>query len=149
MKKNKKKIKKKSKIVPEQIINKETEKVIKKIMVKELTQSILPFSLHGINPRTIMGDQEWNKIKKQKQKEADHHCMICGCYVPHTPNDWLECHETYDIDKNKKEFKLKDVICICHKCHSFIHSGRLEILYQENKITLDEYNEIIEKGKNY
>ena len=31
-----------------------------------LTHTVLPKSIHGISPRKIMGDTEWNKIKKEK-----------------------------------------------------------------------------------
>lgn len=67
-----------------------------------LTQSPLPKSIHGINPRTIMGENAWNKLKKQKQIEANYHCMCCGDYVAHIPGDYLECHEVYSVNHEKK-----------------------------------------------
>ncbi len=36
--------------------------------VSILSHTILPVALHGKNPRTIMGETEWNKVKKEKQK---------------------------------------------------------------------------------
>ena len=113
-----------------------------------LTQSILPLSIHGVNPRTIMGDCKWNKIKKEKQKIADHHCMCCGEYVEHVPGNYLECHELYDVDLEKREFIFKDVVCICKKCHQFIHFARTWKLVEKGELTLEYYNEIMERGKN-
>ena len=113
-----------------------------------LTQTVLPKSIHGISPRKIMGDAEWNKIKKEKQKIANHHCMCCGEYVSHKPGDYLECHEIYNINIEKKECELKDVVCICHKCHEYIHLGRLQMLLKEGKITHEYYLEIFNRGNN-
>lgn len=113
-----------------------------------LTHTVLPKSIHGINPRKIMGDGEWNNVKKEKQKIADHHCMCCGEYVPHIPGNYLQCHEIYSINIEKKEFELKDVVCICHKCHEFIHLGRLQQLLKEGKITQEYYFDIIDRGEN-
>jgi hypothetical protein len=115
--------------------------------IKILAQPLLPYTLHGVNPRTIMGQTSWNKIKKVKQKEADHHCQICDRYVAHVIGDYLECHEVYEIDEEKYEFKLIDIVAICNTCHSFIHFGRTTILYNEGKITEDRYYEIYDKGQ--
>lgn len=116
--------------------------------VEILTQSILPFSIYGVNPRKIMGEYRWKQIKKEKQELADHHCMCCGEYVEHVPGDYLECHELYDIDLKKREFRLKDIVCICKKCHQFIHSGRTERLVGEGEITQEYFNEIMDRGNN-
>jgi len=114
--------------------------------VSLLSQTILPLSLHGVNPRKIMRTSEWNKIKKEKQALANHHCMCCGEYVSHVPGDWLECHEVYDIDLKNREFMLMDIVCLCKKCHAFIHQGRLGVLLSEGKVSREYYDEIIERG---
>ena len=111
-----------------------------------LAQTVLPKSLHGINPRTIMGQAKWNKLKKEKLAEADHHCMACGEFVPHVPGNYLECHEVYQIDMDKKEFKLADIICLCKKCHDYIHMGRLQMLVKEGTVTPEYYNEVVKRG---
>ncbi len=116
--------------------------------IEILAQSILPLSIHGVNPRKIMGDYKWKQIKKEKQKEADHHCMCCGEYVEHVPGNYLECHELYDIDLENREFRFKDVVCICKKCHQFIHSARTKCLVEEGEITQEYFNEIMERGNN-
>ncbi|MEY8737662.1 hypothetical protein AB9M75_10640 [Lactobacillus sp. AN1001] len=46
-------------------------------MVKVLTQPPVPPVLHYVNPRTIMEQFEWDKLKRQYRLLADHHCMIC------------------------------------------------------------------------
>lgn len=114
--------------------------------IKILTQTVLPKSIHNINPRTIMGTVAWNKIKKEKQKLANHHCMCCDEFVPHVPGNYLQCHEVYDIDMGKRQFRLVDIVCICGKCHDFIHLGRLQMLLKEGKISREYYGEILERG---
>jgi hypothetical protein len=114
--------------------------------VEILTQTILPYSIHGVNPRVIMGESAWRKIVAEKQKEANHHCKSCGEYVAHVPGDYLECHEIYDIDSVKREFKLGGFVCLCKKCHQYIHQGRLRMLVAEGAITEKYYNEIITRG---
>lgn len=91
--------------------------------VKVLTQTILPFSLHEINPRTIMGEKEWKKIKKDTQTKANHHCQCCGRYVKHISGDWLETHEMYNVDLEAHEFELTGFVGLCKDCHNYIHVG--------------------------
>lgn len=116
--------------------------------IKILAQSPLPKVIHGINPRNIMGDKAWNKIKKEKQTVANHHCMICNEYVPHIPGNYLECHEVYDVDISNHIYELVDIVCICRKCHEYIHFGRLQMLLKEGKITYEYYQEIMDRGDN-
>ena len=114
--------------------------------VQILTQTILPLSLHGINPRTIMGDAEWEKIKHFVQKESYHECACCGRYIRHIPGDWIETHEMYSVDIEKHEFKLLGFVGLCNECHSYIHYGRLQMLLVTGQITIEEYNKIINHG---
>lgn len=55
----------------------QTNKKLAIDMVTVLTQPPVPPALHYVNPRTIMGEFEWNKLKKQYRLLADHHCMNC------------------------------------------------------------------------
>ncbi len=114
--------------------------------VEILTQTILPFSLHGINPRTIMGEAEWDKVKHRVQKESYHECMCCGRYIRHVPGDWIETHEMYSIDLDKHEFQLTGFVGLCNECHSYIHQGRLRILLMQGKISFADYERIIQHG---
>jgi hypothetical protein len=93
-----------------------------------------------------MGEGKWRKIVMEKQKEANHHCQSCGEYVAHVVGDYLECHEVYDIDPVKREFKLVGFVCLCKRCHQFIHQGRLRVLLAQGTITEKYYHEIIDHG---
>lgn len=125
--------------------------------IEVLTQPILPLSLHGINPRSIMGDYQWKKVKAKYRDKANHHCMICDRYVPHVRGDWLECHEHYTVIpktitiKNGEkvdvlEYQLDRFLSICHECHMYIHQGFLAIQVDEGTVTEDYFKVVIEKG---
>lgn len=118
----------------------------KKEMIEILTQPIIPIYLHGVNPRSIMGDNRWNKIKKEVQKEANHHCMICGDFVSHKHGDWLNTHEIYEYDYDNFIQKLNGYVGICTSCHEFIHQGHLNIQYHNGFVSEEERNAIIKKG---
>ncbi|EMF0044871.1 hypothetical protein ACG6P0_002365 [Enterococcus hirae] len=115
-------------------------------MIKVLTQPIVPMSLHYLTPRKIMGATKWNKLKKEYQVKADHHCMICKRYVSHKPGDWLELHEKYDYDFERLVQKLTGYVSICHSCHMYIHQGLLGVHLNNGQVSEEAVQEIIDKG---
>ena len=124
-----------------------TSSLPNKDSVQVLTQTILPFSLHGVNPREIMGAAKWNKVKKDVQGKSGKRCMCCGRVIKHAPGDWIETHEVYRFDQEKREVKLVDFVGLCHECHSYIHQGFLRVQLSEGKITKAEYTRIIQHGE--
>ncbi|KAA0686396.1 hypothetical protein [Enterococcus faecium] len=115
-------------------------------MVKILTQPVVPYALHYQNPRGIMGKTKWNKLKKEYQNKANHHCMICKKYVSHKPGDWLELHEKYDYDFDRLIQKLTGYVAICHSCHMYIHQGLLGIQVQTGQVSKETARKIVDKG---
>ena len=39
-----------------------------------------------------------------------------------------------------------EIVALCHSCHNYIHRGRLEILWQQGKVSDDMYADIINHG---
>lgn len=115
-------------------------------MIKILTQLIVPQSLHYITPRSIMGFTCWEDLKKKYRIIANHHCMICNRYVSHTPDDWLELHESYEYDYENRIQKLVGYVSICHECHMYIHQGLLQIQLTNGDISYEQYEKILNKG---
>ena len=115
--------------------------------VQILTQSVLPHSLHGINPRGIMGASKWNKVKKEVQSKSGKKCMCCGRDIKHVPGDWIETHEVYHFNQEKREAELLDFVGLCHECHSYIHRGFLNIQLLQGNITKEQYMRIIQHGE--
>ncbi len=124
----------------------QTNKKLAIDMVTVLTQPPVPPALHYVNLRTIMGEFEWNKLKKQYRLLADHHCMICQRYVSHTAGDWLELHEQYEYDFVNLIQTLTGYVSICHECHMYIHTGFWGLQLQQGTISLEKYQQVITKG---
>lgn len=114
--------------------------------IEVLTQPIVPIALHGVNPRTIMGNIEWGKRKKEWQAKANHHCMICGRYIAHKPGDWMALHERYEYDLDRLIQKFTGYIILCEDCHNYIHQGRMQILVNQGALKPEEYERVIEHG---
>lgn len=108
-----------------------------------LTHPNIPKPLHGFNPRTILGKEWWDIARK---KNDNGFCNACGIAKKDTPEKWLEGHEFYKINYFNGEVRFDHVVNICHKCHNFIHSGRLYMLHNEGKIPLSKVLNILNHG---
>jgi hypothetical protein len=94
-----------------------------------LTHPNLPKPLHGLAPREVKGKYWWDKTRKKAYEDNNFRCMACGTHK----NDalfkqHLEAHEDYSIDYEEGSMRIKEIVPLCHACHSFIHSGRLKAL---------------------
>ena len=112
-----------------------------------LTHPNIPKPLHGINPRTIKGQKWWDVTRRKVYEKQNYKCAACGVHKSKAKyHNWLECHESYTIDYNTGEVVIHELVALCHSCHNFIHSGRLEKLYLSDKITKDKFKSILEDG---
>lgn len=103
--------------------------------------------LHGMNPRTILGQRWWDKNRRIAYASTDYHCLACGVHkVDAIFHKWLEGHEEYEIDFQNHEYRLKRIIPLCHACHNVIHDGRLSILWERGDISDSKYHTIINHG---
>ena len=94
-----------------------------------LTHPNIPKPLHGINPRTIMGQKWWDETRQKVYASNGYCCIACGvpkemAYGP----KWLEAHEYWNIDYMKGICEVVSIEPLCHYCHNFIHSGRLSMI---------------------
>lgn len=105
-----------------------------------LSQPNIPKPLHGLSPRTILGQTKWDILRKSVYKKYNNRCACCGA------SGRMEAHEVYDIDYEKGIATYKTIYALCHECHSFIHSGLLEKLYTDNTITREKYIHILRHG---
>jgi AAA domain len=111
-----------------------------------LSQPNIPKPLHGLSPRVINGDAWWAQIRKEVYARYEYHCIACGVHKTEAKGPkWLEAHECYDFDYVKGIATVKSIEPLCHYCHNFIHSGRLEAIMGKEK-SVEEVKRILEYG---
>lgn len=109
----------------------------------------IPKPLHGISPRSIMGQTWWDKQRFSIFNKQKNRCAVTGIHK----NDfkhytYLECHEIYDINYQTGEVKFVELVGLSPLCHRFIHSGLLKVLYKTGRITKEFYEEVMTHGFN-
>lgn len=111
-----------------------------------LSSGNIPKPLHGVNPRTILGREWWDKKRQEVYASTDYHCYACGVHKSQAKGPkWLESHESYMIDYEKGIVDITDIVPLCHYCHNFIHSGRLSKIGRSEK-SYYEVQDIIRHG---
>lgn len=94
-------------------------------------------SLWGINPRTIMGNDQWKSLRDIAAEVNNHCCYVCGedPIFQNNSANWLEGHERYDwelrtLKKRQTHYHLavtiSEVVALCSLCHNYIHRGGLQ-----------------------
>lgn len=112
-----------------------------------LLDNHIPKPLHGLNPRTLLGKEWWDKIRTQVYKQNNYCCWACGIHKTQAKYyQRLEAHESYEIDYKLARMTLKEVVALCHSCHNYIHKGRLKSLLDKQKITRSKFDYIINRG---
>lgn len=112
-----------------------------------LTHPNIPKPLHGTAPRVIKGQNWWDEVRQRSYAKNNYCCWACGQHKTQDKfHSWLEAHEYYDIDYEKGIVRLKEIVALCHSCHSFIHSGRLLGEYQAGNITKEKSLYILRRG---
>lgn len=107
----------------------------------------IPKPLHGVNPRSILGDSWWNDVRQKAYKENNYCCWACGISKQDAKyHQWLEAHESYDINYSIGEVTLSEIVALCHSCHNFIHNGRMEILVQKGEMEFPKFQNILRHG---
>lgn len=97
-----------------------------------LTMPNIPSPLHGkgCQPRTILGQTEWDKIRKRTYYNAMYKCEICGC---EPPKGKLHAHELFSYNYKTRVATFDRPVAVCKSCHDFIHSGRMLTCYRKGE----------------
>ena len=94
-----------------------------KLKPEILAHPHIPKPMHGLSPRTIMGNEWWDVTRKEVYAKYDYHCIACG--VPKAEaiaHHWLEAHEFWHIDYRTGVCEISSIEPLCHYCHNFIIS---------------------------
>jgi len=114
---------------------------------KLLTHPNIPKPLHGMNPRTLLGQEWWDIHRREAYAKEGFHCWACGIHKHDAEyHQWLEGHESYDIDYDTGRVELQEIVALCHSCHNFIHSGRLLILFVEGEVSEKKFRDVYLRG---
>jgi hypothetical protein len=107
----------------------------------------IPKPMHGLAPRVVLGGPWWRKTRLAAYASTDFHCVACGVskYVA-AYHKWLEGHEMYAVDYVKGRMKYLETVPLCHACHCYIHSGRMEHLLQAGQVTERKYRDVRAHG---
>lgn len=115
----------------------------------------IPKPMHGIAPRTLMKGKEWDEIRREAYARNHYHCHACGKYVAFSKlfnrfdNDegtTLDAHEFYSIDYDNKSMELVEIVALCKHCHNYIHSGRMQAMYDKGELDEQDCWEITSHG---
>ncbi len=94
----------------------------------KLNFELVPDSCWYSNLRSILTPAQWDYIRKRAYAQANGKCAICGA-----PTRYLEAHEQWEYDEDKKIQKLARVIAVCKNCHEVIHIGRTQLTGRERE----------------
>jgi len=75
---------------------------------------------------------DWERIKEMCKKRVAYRCELCGSYPNYEQKNYLECHERFLFDKDKRVQKLVRFVCLCSRCHYVTHWGLSAILGRED-----------------
>jgi hypothetical protein len=91
--------------------------------VPKLTVEIIPTSLHGKNPRTVLGRTTWDRQRKLVCEAAGNRCEICGGVGK---RHRVEIHERYAYDETCTPpcQRVIGLIALCPDCHAVKHLAR-------------------------
>jgi len=118
------------------------------IFPKLLLHPNIPKPLHGVNPRSVLGKDWWDKHRQIAYAKNNYCCWACGIHKSKAKyHQWLEAHEAYNINYQKGTLHLEEIIALCYSCHNFIHSGRMNMLVIKGEMTKETMLSILMHGK--
>jgi hypothetical protein len=107
----------------------------------------VPMPMSGVAPRVVLGEKWWDATRKEVYKVTAYHCAACGVWKHEAKGPkHLEAHEVYNIDYLLGRMTLREIVGLCHYCHSYIHFGRLKALLEKKAIGQATYVAIIQHG---
>jgi hypothetical protein len=108
----------------------------------------VPKPLHGLNPRSLLGQEWWDRERRKAYAANNYCCWACGVHKSEAKyHQWLEAHECYQYNYTTGTATMIEVVALCHSCHNFIHRGKLSMDLQAGRITEEKYDDILEHGE--
>ena len=112
-----------------------------------LEQPNIPPPLHGLNPRSLMGPEAWDRMRREVYRSNGHCCVACGTHAGDAIiRPGIEAHEDFEIDYAARRMTLRGMVPLCHACHSFVHGGLLEVNLMSRKVSREQVATILGHG---
>jgi hypothetical protein len=89
----------------------------------KLTIELIPERAWGVNLRSELPKEEWDRLRRQCYLRAGYACEVCGGHGPQHP---VECHEVWEWDRENLIQRLKGLVALCPACHEVKHYGRTD-----------------------
>lgn len=116
----------------------------------------IPKPLHGVAPRQLLKPKKiWDEWRRWSYAKNNWHCWACGVYRHYDvfnlvfddeSGETLDAHEFYSIDYDKKEVRLIEVVSLCKNCHNYVHSGRLQAMYDKGELDEEDMYIVVSHG---
>ena len=107
----------------------------------------IPKPLHGTNPRTLLGKDWWDEKRQVAYEENNYCCWACGVHKLNAKyHKWLEAHECYEINYAEGKAEMVYISALCHSCHNYIHSGRMQMILGTTEMPPEKFTEILKHG---
>lgn len=84
---------------------------------------LVPSSCWFTNVRSCVSQADWERLRRMVIARAGDRCEICRVGEDREDERWLEAHERWDYDEQRKVQTLKRIICLCTDCHQTTHFG--------------------------
>lgn len=78
---------------------------------------LVPKTCWFSNVRSQVASSDWDWLRKEAYKAANHKCEVCGC------KGRLEAHEIWHYDDTNLIQKLHGITAVCKSCHELYHLG--------------------------
>lgn len=93
-----------------------------------LKVELVPATSWGDNLRSRMTKAQWDRIRKNQYRLANHQCELCGQKGTQQGYNWpVECHEVWEYDDIRHTQKLVRLIALCPLCHQVKHFGLTQL----------------------
>lgn len=104
--------------------------------------------MHGVVPRLIKGQTWWDETRQAAYRSTDFRCVACAVHkYDAKEHQWLEGHEVYKTDYRRGRMLYIETVPLCHYCHCFIHSGRLDAMAKQRKISWGKVKAVLDHGR--
>lgn len=88
---------------------------------------MVPKSCWFTNVRSCVSPTDWDRIRRVVYGRAGQRCEVCGASPNRAQKQYLEAHERWHYDTDRRVQSLRRLIALCTDCHMATHYGFAEL----------------------